>query len=353
MDGDAWPPFFEMPFARSGGDDLAWDGLSKYDLTKYNHWYFDRLKQFADLCDQNGLVLFNNHFFQHNILEAGAHWSSSPWRSANNINDMGFPEPPNYAGDKRIFMAEQFYDVTHPTRTKIYRDYIRKCLDNFTTNSNVVHLISAEYSGPLHFTQFWIDTIAQWERETGKSALIGLGAPKDVQDAILADPARAAVVDVIYIRYWHYQPDGSVHSPEGGKNVAPRQWDRLFGPRAAPFEQAVRAVREYREKFPDKAVVYAPWNDSAQGWASLMGGGSLPQITTPLDPKLLQALPAMKPLDLPTEERGKFALTDAAGTNYLVSGGEWLPRGVNRDDYISQRMNTGNDSSITWYSRKK
>src|SRR5687768_13969695 len=35
MTGDAWPPFYEQPFARSGVG-VAWDGLSKYDLTKYN-----------------------------------------------------------------------------------------------------------------------------------------------------------------------------------------------------------------------------------------------------------------------------------------------------------------------------
>src|SRR5205814_3399706 len=54
MNGDAWPPFYELPFARSGVG-AAWDGLSKYDLTKYNPWYFDRLAQFAQLCDERGL----------------------------------------------------------------------------------------------------------------------------------------------------------------------------------------------------------------------------------------------------------------------------------------------------------
>jgi hypothetical protein len=243
-DGDAWPPFFEMPFARSGGDDLAWDGLSKYDLTKFNPWYWDRLRQFADLCDQNGLVLFYNHFFQHNILEAGAHWSSSPWRTANNINDMGFPEPPNYAGDKRIFMAEQFYDVTHPVRPKLYRGYIRKCLDSFADNTNVVHLISAEYTGPLHFTQFWLDTIGEWEKETGKNAMVALAGPGDVQAAILADPARAAIVDIIYIR-----PD--LYAVPGGSNLAPRQWSRT----GARSSVAPPNIAELRQKFPEKAIL--------------------------------------------------------------------------------------------------
>src|SRR5262249_56324505 len=43
-DGDVSPPFFEQPWARSGKG-TAWDGLSKYDLTRFNPWYFSRLKQ--------------------------------------------------------------------------------------------------------------------------------------------------------------------------------------------------------------------------------------------------------------------------------------------------------------------
>ncbi len=61
MDGDVWTPFYELPFARSGKD-TAWDGLSKYDLTKYNNWYWNRLKQFADLADQKGLVLVYQNY---------------------------------------------------------------------------------------------------------------------------------------------------------------------------------------------------------------------------------------------------------------------------------------------------
>ena len=42
MNGDAWPPFYEQPFARSGTG-KGWDGLSQYDLTKFNLWYWSRL----------------------------------------------------------------------------------------------------------------------------------------------------------------------------------------------------------------------------------------------------------------------------------------------------------------------
>ena len=59
MDGEVWPPFYELPFARSGKD-LAWDELSKYDLTKYNLFYWSRLKQFADYA-KNGQTIAAPH----------------------------------------------------------------------------------------------------------------------------------------------------------------------------------------------------------------------------------------------------------------------------------------------------
>jgi len=103
IDGEVWPPFYEQPWARSGVG-TAWDGLSKYDLTKFNPWYFARLKSFADLCDRKGLVLVQQTYFQHNILEAGAHWADFPWRPANCLQATGFPEPPPYVNKKRVFM---------------------------------------------------------------------------------------------------------------------------------------------------------------------------------------------------------------------------------------------------------
>ena len=277
IDADVWPPFYEQPFARSG-QDLAWDHLSKYDLTKFNDWYWTRLAQFANLAEPNGQLLVNQHYFQHNIIEAGAHWSSSPWRSANNINSTGFPEPPPYAGDKRIFMAEQFYDITNPVRKKLHQQFIRKSLDNFQDNSNVIQLTSAEYTGPLHFMEFWLDEAQKWKTETGKKGIIGLSATKDVQDAILNDAKRAQTVDLIDIRYWYYKEDGTAYAPQGGVNLAPRQHARKLKTGKETDDQVYRAIREYREKYLEKVVLYSTDGSSRFGWAVLMAGGSLPNI---------------------------------------------------------------------------
>nr|WP_262905276.1 DUF6298 domain-containing protein [Hymenobacter nitidus] len=316
MDGEVWAPFYELPFARSG-QGTAWDGLSRYDLTKYNKWYWGRLAEFADLADQKGLVLLNQHYFQHNIIEAGAHYADFPWRPVNNINNTGFPEPAPYAGDKRIFMAEQFYDVTDATRRPLHRAYIRQCLNNFVGKTGVVHLIGAEFTGPLSLVQFWLDTIKEWEAETGQQATIALSTTKDVQDAILADPARAAVVDVVDINYWHYQADGSAYAPLGGQNLAPRQHARLLKPKRSSFEQVYRAVREYRQQFPAKAVFYSADSYDAFGWAVLLAGGSLPSLPRVADARFAAAVADMTPLELPGQPAGQWALSNGK-TGLLV-----------------------------------
>lgn len=277
IDGDVWPPFYELPFARSG-QGIAWDGLSKYDLTAPNQWYWKRLKDFADLADQNGRLLIHQNYFQHNILEAGAHWADFPWRTANNINRTGFPEPPPYAGNKRIFMANQFYDISNPVRRELHKQYIRQCLSNFSDNSNVIQLTSAEYTGPLHFVEFWIDVIGDWEMETGYDALIGLSATKDVQDSILSDSVRSRAIEIIDIRYWHYRDDNSLYAPEGGKSLAPRQHARLVDPGKASFRSVYKAVSEYRTKYPEKVVIYSNPIGKRYSWAVFMGGGSLTTI---------------------------------------------------------------------------
>jgi len=292
MDGEVWPPFYELPFARSG-QGTAYDGLSKYDLTKYNKFYWNRLKQFADIADQKGLVLIHQNYFQHNIIEAGAHYADFPWRTANNINDVGFPEPVPYAGDKRIFMAEQFYDINHPVRRALHRAYIRQCLENFKDNTGVIQTISAEYTGPLHFVEFWIDVIAEWKKETGKNPIIALSATKDVQDAILADPKRAKEIQLIDIRYWHYQADGSAYAPQGGQNLAPRQHARLLKPKKTSADQVYRAVSEYRTKYPEKGVLYHGDNYPEMAWAIFMAGGSMAGLPAVDAPGFYQAASSM------------------------------------------------------------
>ena len=387
-DGDVWAPFYEQPFARSG-QGTAWDGLSRYDLTKPNEWYWSRLREFADKAAEEGIMLFNHHYFQHNILEAGAHWVDCPWRPVNNINYKGvnrserddttintksnvtftppslplhspfipeyspFPEPVPFAGDKRVFMAEQFYDETNTTLRPFHHQYIRMCLDQLKDQPNVVHLISAEYTGPLHFTRFWLETIAEWEKETGRHPLIALSCTRDVQDSLLNDPVLNKVVDIIDIRYWHYNTEG-LWAPEGGKNLAPRQWMRKMKVGKTGFDEAYHAVREMRDRYPDKAVTFFAQQYPNYGWAILMAGGSMANVPLynkrepitnkrepitnkrePITNKLLADIAKMRPLDgegcvaLGNPSMGYLVYTKASEVSLKIEEGKYTIYEVN------------------------
>ena len=332
-DGDVSAPFYEQPFARSG-QGTAWDGLSRYDLSRPNRWYWHRLQTFAEKAAPEGILLFHEHYFQHNILEAGAHWVDCPWRTVNNINGTDFPEPVPFAGDKRIFLAEQFYDEQSTVLRPLHRQYIRMCLDELKDQPNVVHLISAEYTGPLHFTRFWLQTIAEWEAETGIHPLVALSCTRDVQDSIMADPQLARTVDIIDIRYWHYNTKG-LWAPQGGRNMAPRQWMRKMPVGKTGFDEVYRAVSECRRLYPTKAVTYYAQQFPDNGWAVLFAGGSLPNIpihatnATPLQQTLLADLCQMNPLEatgclaIGHPERGYLVRTQDGRASLPVAPGRY------------------------------
>ncbi|MFT3830772.1 MAG: DUF6298 domain-containing protein [Opitutaceae bacterium] len=281
-DANCWAPFYEMPWARSG-QGVAADGLSKYDLTKFNPWYFARLREFARLCGERGLVLYHNLYNTHNVLETGAHWMDFPWRPFNNINGTPLPEPPPLDDKGAIHVANEFYDAASPALRALHRAFIRHSLDQLGDQPNVIHGLAFQYAGPLAFQQFFQDTVAEWEREHGRRLRLALTTGKNVTDAILADPVRAAQIAVIDLRYWQYRPDGELWAPEAGINRAFREinsakWGKAGGDTPPPTTAAMvyRQVREYRDRFPDKAIVA---HDSGNGPVPILMAGGAQALT--------------------------------------------------------------------------
>src|SRR6185312_8151746 len=167
------------------------------------------------LCDARGLILYENVYFQHPVQETKAHYTDFPWRPVNCLQDTGLPDE-NPAG-------ATFYDLSSPVRRHLHEIYIRHCLDVLKGNRNVVFGVGREYSGPLSFVQFWLDTVAQWEQENHRQVLICLEVPKAEMDAILNDPVRGPMITAIDFHFWFYRPDGSLFTIQGGINRAPRE----------------------------------------------------------------------------------------------------------------------------------
>jgi len=313
---DVWAPFYEQPFSRSGQGE-AFDRLSKYDLTKWNTWYWLRLGRFADLADQKGLMFIQEHYLQHNIIEEGAHWADYPWRSANNINNPGFAENPHFAGDKRVYMGAEFYDTTNTVRNQFHRAYIRKSLDNFKDNTNIIHHLGMEYTGPLHFVEFWLDVISAWEKENNQHVLVMLPGTKDVQDAILADPKRSALVDIIDVIQWQYRKDSSLYAPVGGVSLAPRQYERIIEVGETSFDQIYQAVNEYHTKYPEKAIVYSRPGTKFSDWAVFMAGGSFASLPVIKANDFFENAAEMSTVSLKNPKTNQYVL-GRKGAGYII-----------------------------------
>ena len=132
-----------------------------------------------------------------------------------------------------------------------------------------------------------------------------------------ADPVRAAVVDIIDVRQWHYRADGSLYAPPGGVSLAPRQHARIMEPGESNPGQVYRSVRELRARFPAKAVVYSSRGGPGSGWAELMAGGSFPNIPPIGDDNFLLQAAAMKPMDVPNPAVRQWTLA-RSGYGYIV-----------------------------------
>jgi hypothetical protein len=328
--GDVWAPFMELPWSRSG-QGKAWDGLSTYDLTRFNPWYFDRVREFADLADRHGRILYYSVYFQHWLLESRSHYVDFPWRPVNAVQPTDLPD--------EVPAANAFYDVTHPVRRELHRLYMRKVLDTLGTHRNVVFGIDREYTGSLAFVRFWLDTIAAWQREHGRRVFIALEVPKDQMDALLEDPQYRPMITAIDVHGWLYRADGRLFAIRGDLNRAPReqrpdiatpeelealkrglgpaatdQGDFLNGPEyqklfdtlwAGSRPMRYRAWREYRDRYPDLVI--------------LGDRDEYPELTAALEAAIPGEVRAStRPADLVREPRDTAWAMAAAGEGYVV-----------------------------------
>jgi hypothetical protein len=276
-DGDVWAPFYEAPWARSGKG-LAWDGLSRFDVSHYNPWYFERQREFALDASESGLVVFYDLYNTHNVLEIGPHWIDYAWRPANNINDTGLPEPPPLKPHGRNDVGNEFYSTTYVPLLELHRAYILHTLDELGDMPNVIFGIAYQYAGPLSFEQFFQDTVREWEQKHGKHVRIALTTSKQTTDAILADPVRSKQIAVVDMRYWEYRPDGTLFAPRAGENHAFRELIAAAFPGYTDTpppttpQQVYREVREYRDRYPDIALM--PMEEGAGPIPILMAGAA-------------------------------------------------------------------------------
>jgi hypothetical protein len=158
-----------FPWLRTGPG-KALDGKPKFDLTKFNQAYFDRLRARVEAAGRRGIyvsiMLFEGH---------GLHASQSPWcwdghplNVRNNIN--GINGDPN--GDGR---GLEIHTLQIPEVTAIQEVYVRKVIDAVNDLDNVLYEIANE-SG--NYSTQWqyhmIRYIHEYERNKPKQHPVGM-----------------------------------------------------------------------------------------------------------------------------------------------------------------------------------
>ena len=76
---------------------------------------------------------------------------------------------------------------------------------------------------------------------------------------------------MIEMKYWWPTADGGLYAPKGGQSLSPRQHQRVWkGPSKRSDAAVARQIREYRKRFPEKAILCD--YDGLDGWLARRDG---------------------------------------------------------------------------------
>jgi hypothetical protein len=170
------------------GPGKALDGKPKFDLTKFDPAYFDRLRSRVKAAGERGIyvsiMLFGGH------QEAGPNWTGNPFHRDNNINGIDGDTNKDGQGWETQTAAEIPEAVA-----EIQKAYVRKVIDTVNDLDNVLFEISNE--GPETSKDWQYDMIRFIHREGAakpKQHPVGMTAgywtPDETRRNVEASPAE-------------------------------------------------------------------------------------------------------------------------------------------------------------------
>lgn len=147
------------------GPGLASDEKPKYDLTRFNQAYFDRLKSRVSAAKERGIYVAVVFFGHSGNLNRAIFF-----KKENNINGIdGDPNADGYAIETRTLQI--------PAVTAIQDAYVKKVIETVNDFDNVMYEIACE-SGPetTEWQYHMIRLIKQQEAKMPKQHLIGMSS---------------------------------------------------------------------------------------------------------------------------------------------------------------------------------
>jgi len=137
------------PWKRTGPG-TANDGGPKFDLTKLNEAFFDRMDEL--LAHNPDFYLQYMVFDEVGLETASNRWDQHPFNPDNNINNLGLPPTGSDA-------VPEFYDTSDADLMQIQEKYVQKVIDELDHHPNIICEIANETTAPWDWQKKWIDFI--------------------------------------------------------------------------------------------------------------------------------------------------------------------------------------------------
>ena len=177
-----------LPFKRTGPD-LALDGKPRFDLTKFDQTYFDRLRKRVEDANRHGLyvsiMLFQGFSVsQKNTVgvinrSIGNPWERHPFHKNNNINQIDG----DLNGDDRGLETHTMSNAPQMVMIRSYQEaYVKKVIDTVNDLDNVLYEIGNEcHNHSTSWQYHMIKLIKDYENTKPKQHPIGMTFQWDKQ----------------------------------------------------------------------------------------------------------------------------------------------------------------------------
>ncbi len=155
-----------LPFARTGPG-RAHDGLPRFDPTKFDQEYFERLRRRVAAAGERGIYVGVMLFQGFSVSRKSKRrkvtpWDDHPFRKGNNT--LGIDGDANGDGE-----GYEIHTLRNPAVTKLQEAYVRQVIDTVGDLDNVIYEISNESHGGSTRWQFhMIDLIHRCEKSRPK-----------------------------------------------------------------------------------------------------------------------------------------------------------------------------------------
>jgi hypothetical protein len=178
-----------LPWMRPGPGE-ALDGKPKFDLTKFNPEYFERLRTRVAAAGERGMyvsvMLFEGWGLFHGNRRPGTEdgwaWRSHPFNFSNNINDLKIQNADGLSG--------RVHNLQNPEANQLQAAYIRKVVDTVNDLDNVLYEVINE-GGETEWNRWVINTVHEYERTKPRQHPVGnTGHGAERLPAMLASAAE-------------------------------------------------------------------------------------------------------------------------------------------------------------------